>query len=293
MILPLLRAFHEEYGKAFELQIKYITKMARQKSPEYTLVTGRIGNKIYSAIGKGWTGVRMENTTQAPLQEDQKKNASGFSELNRHVKFLNLALRESFPPDSKGVKWANRFTSVNKKNAEVITTTKIDPDTPVDPKKKSNEEFASQIDWSKVIMAQGPLWKPVVTVNASPVNAQQILEFKRKQLTLKGASAKEIDAVKVDANATGYKLQFEQTPNAIEGAYAYNNDLVRAIIYNPENGFCLQKELRLRGEGGATSELIPAGDGIELADYQVYVYAKTANGKRTSNSVYLTVTIES
>ena len=73
MILPLLRAFHEEYGKAFELQIKYITKMARQKAPDYTLVTGRIGNKIYSALGKGWTGVRMENTTQAPLQEDQKK----------------------------------------------------------------------------------------------------------------------------------------------------------------------------------------------------------------------------
>ena len=178
------------------------------------------------------------------------------------------------------------------KNAEVITTTKIDPDTPVDPKKKSNEEFASQIDWSKVIMAQGPLWKPVVTVTATPVNAQQILEFKREQLTQKGASTKEIDAVKVDANATGYKLQFEQTPNAIEGAYAYNNDLVRTIIYNPENGFCLQKELRLRGEGGATSEFIPAGDGIELADYQVYVYAKTANGKRTSNSIYLTVTIE-
>ena len=37
-------------------------------------------------------------------------------------------------------KWANRFTSVNKKRKGMLTIPKIHPDTPIDPKKKTNKE---------------------------------------------------------------------------------------------------------------------------------------------------------
>ena len=130
--------------------------MARIKSTNFYQKSGKVANEVFSNLGNGVVGCRAQNSKQAPLNAEQKINASGFSALNAEVRYLNPVLRVTFPRDTNGTKWANRFTSVNKKREGVLTTTKINPDTPVDPKKKANEEYTSEIDWTKVLFAAGP-----------------------------------------------------------------------------------------------------------------------------------------
>ena len=125
--------------------------MARIKSTNFYQKSGKVANEVFSNLGNGEVGCRAKNSKQAPLNEEQKINASGFSALNAEVRYLNPVLHVTFPRDTNGVKWANRFTSVNKKREGVLTTTKIHPDSPVDPKKKANEEYTSEIDWTKVL----------------------------------------------------------------------------------------------------------------------------------------------
>ena len=125
--------------------------MARIKSTNFYQKSGKVANEVFSNLGNGVVGCRAQNSKQAPLNAEQKINASGFSALNAEVRYLNPVLRVTFPRDTNGTKWANRFTSVNKKREGVLTTTKINPDTPVDPKKKANEEYTSEIDWTKVL----------------------------------------------------------------------------------------------------------------------------------------------
>ena len=112
--------------------------MARIKSTNFYQKSGKVANEVFSNLGNGEVGCRAKNSKQAPLNEEQKINASGFSALNAEVRYLNPVLHVTFPRDTNGVKWANRFTSVNKKREGVLTTTKIHPDSPVDPKKKAN-----------------------------------------------------------------------------------------------------------------------------------------------------------
>ena len=111
--------------------------MARIKSTNFYQKSGKVANEVFSNLGNGVVGCRAPNSKQAPLNAEQKINASGFSALNAEVRYLNPVLRVTFPRDTNGTKWANRFTSVNKKREGVLTTTKINPDTPVDPAGRS------------------------------------------------------------------------------------------------------------------------------------------------------------
>ena len=156
--------------------------MARIKSTNFYQKSGKVANEVFSNLGNGEVGCRAKNSKQAPLNEEQKINASGFSALNAEVRYLNPVLHVTFPRDTNGVKWANRFTSVNKKREGVLTTTKIHPDSPVDPKKKANEEYTSEIDWTKVLFAAGPLLIPSVTVSKANLSREQIIADKINRL---------------------------------------------------------------------------------------------------------------
>ena len=156
--------------------------MARIKSTNFYQKSGKVANEVFSNLGNGEVGRRAKNSKQAPLNEEQKINASGFSALNAEVRYLNPVLHVTFPRDTNGVKWANRFTSVNKKREGVLTTTKIHPDSPVDPKKKANEEYTSEIDWTKVLFAAGPLLIPSVTVSKANLSREQIIADKINRL---------------------------------------------------------------------------------------------------------------
>ena len=158
--------------------------MARIKSTNFYQKSGKVANEVFSNLGNGEVGCRAKNSKQAPLNEEQKINASGFSALNAEVRYLNPVLHVTFPRDTNGVKWANRFTSVNKKREGVLTTTKIHPDSPVDPKKKANEEYTSEIDWTKVLFAAGPLLIPSVTVSKANLSREQIIAEKTRLRSL-------------------------------------------------------------------------------------------------------------
>ena len=231
--------------------------MARIKSTNFYQKSGKVANEVFSNLGNGVVGCRAQNSKQAPLNAEQKINASGFSALNAEVRYLNPVLRVTFPRDTNGTKWANRFTSVNKKREGVLTTTKINPDTPVDPKKKANEEYTSEIDWTKVLFAAGPLLVPSITVSKT-----------------------------TEAGET-YSVVFTQEANVDEGAYCWTNDRLYGVLYSPDDHFALVKQLRDRGENGVTSISVPSF--VKPENIHVYSLAMTADGKITSNSVHTTL----
>lgn len=231
--------------------------MARIKSTNFYQKSGKVANEVFSNLGNGVVGCRAQNSKQAPLNAEQKINASGFSALNAEVRYLNPVLRVTFPRDTNGTKWANRFTSVNKKREGVLTTTKINPDTPVDPKKKANEEYTSEIDWTKVLFAAGPLLVPSITVSKT-----------------------------TEAGET-YSVVSTQEANVYEGAYCWTNDRLYGVLYSPDDHFALVKQLRDRGENGVTSISVPSF--VKPENIHVYSLAMTADGKITSNSVHTTL----
>ena len=227
--------------------------MARIKSTNFYQKSGKVANEVFSNLGNGVVGCRAQNSKQAPLNAEQKINASGFSALNAEVRYLNPVLRVTFPRDTNGTKWANRFTSVNKKREGVLTTTKINPDTPVDPKKKANEEYTSEIDWTKVLFAAGDADTPAVTAEEGEM----------------------------------YNITLTQVANVYEGAYCWTNDRLYGVLYSPDDHFALVKQLRDRGENGVTSISVPSF--VKPENIHVYSLAMTADGKITSNSVHTTL----
>ena len=265
--------------------------------------SGTVGNETYVTLASGKIILKSHSEKKPVQNSTQKTNVSGFTALVPHTSYLKLVFHESFPPDSKGVKGGNRFTSLNKKNKEVVTTTKNDPDTEVDPKKKSIDEFTSVIAWEKVIMAEGPLWTPSVTISKMVMTKKDIAEFKNEQRGKasinKQVNPGEKDGAEEDEVKKGevkesdvkegelYKLMFSQEGNIFEGAYAYANDKVFAIVYEPESHFTLLVKLKDRGNAGSSTATIPGT--IPSEKLKIYTFAKAANGKITSNSTYLTI----
>ena len=225
--------------------------MSKHIFTENPQVTGKRGNVIYSSLGGGIVGSRALNSKQAPLNEVQKRNAAGFAELARHRRYLGRILRVSFPPESDGTKWGNRFTRVNMRVPDLITTEPVNPGAELDPKRKATEEFTSTIDWTKAIFAEGPLRIPSLTVS---------LDSETRSVTV------------------------SQTSGTIEGTYASDSDLVYLVTYSPGSGFALLTRLKPRGEGGMSTVEIPTD--VDTADLHFYAFAVTANGKTTSKSVY-------
>lgn len=261
--------------------------MARIKSTNFYQKSGKVANEVFSNLGNGEVGCRAKNSKQAPLNEEQKINASGFSALNAEVRYLNPVLHVTFPRDTNGTKWANRFTSVNKKREGVLTTTKIHPDTPVDPKKKANEEYTSKIDWTKVLFAAGPLLVPSVTVNKANLNLEQIIAEKTRLRSRVTPLADAETPVVTAEEGEMYSITFAQEATVYEGAYCWTNDRVYGVIYSPEDHFALVQQLRDRGENGVTTIVVPSF--VKPENIHVYSLAMTADGKITSNSVHTTL----
>ena len=246
--------------------------MARIKSTNFYQKSGKVANEVFSNLGNGEVGCRAKNSKQAPLNEEQKINASGFSALNAEVRYLNPVLHVTFPRDTNGVKWANRFTSVNKKREGVLTTTKIHPDSPVDP---------------KVLFAAGPLLIPSVTVSKANLSREQIIAEKTRLRSLFASLANaETPAVAAEEGEM-YSITFTQESAVYEGAYCWADDRIYGVIYSPEDHFALVQQLRDRGENGVTTIVVPSF--VKPENIHVYSLAITADGKITSNSVHMTL----
>ena len=193
----------------------------------------------------------------------------------------------TFPRDTNGIKWANRFTSVNKKREGVLTTTKIHPDSPVDPKKKANEEYTSEIDWTKVLFAAGPLLVPSVTVSKANLNLEQIIAEKtRLRSRFAPLANAETPAVAAEEGEM-YSITFTQESDVYEGAYCWADDRVYGVIYSPEDHFALVQQLCDRGENGVTTVVVLSF--VKPENIHVYSLAMTADGKITSNSIHSTL----
>lgn len=118
--------------------------MARIKSTNFYQKSGKVANEVFSNLGNGEVGCRAQEQQASAPERGAKINASGFSALNAEVRYLNPVLHVTFPRDTNGIKWANRFTSVNKKREGVLTTTKIHPDSPSTRRKKPTRSIPAR-----------------------------------------------------------------------------------------------------------------------------------------------------
>ena len=57
--------------------------MARIKSTNFYQKSGKVANEVFSNLGNGVVGCRAQNSKQAPLNAEQKINASGFGPQRR------------------------------------------------------------------------------------------------------------------------------------------------------------------------------------------------------------------
>ncbi|MCB6971341.1 MULTISPECIES: DUF6266 family protein [Butyricimonas] len=93
--------------------------------------------------------------------------------------------------------------------------------------------------------------------------------------------------VTVSFDAVAGKFSFVQEQMEEEEMGCNADDAVRAVLLECEKGFCRLVRLRKRGEGGSTSVALPKnwnGDNVV-----VYCFAVSADGKKASTSLYLTV----
>ena len=109
------------------------------------------------------------------------------------------------------------------------------------------------VDYEQLLCANGQLLTPEVTVTYSTENQ---------------------------------KFSFKQTAPE-EESNSNADDKVYAVLLESNQGLCRLKTLRQRGESGSTSIALPQR--WEKEHVHVYVFATSADGKKASKSMYLTV----
>ena len=174
-----------------------------------------------------------------------------FGGANRLCQSMIKAIRLGFPKDSTGRKGANLFVQANLKNG-AIEGIQNDPDTPVSKDKKAPEEFHALVHFDRLLVGQGILEEPSVTVT-------------------------------IDEET--HLISFTQENAVIEGSMNEINDRIYAVIYETVAKACIVRELRPRGESGSTSLSLP--DKYKPDNLAIYTFATNRQRNAASNSLCL------
>ena len=224
--------------------------MSQEVEPGATGRSGKRGNEVFwtHPTQPGIIIARAISAKIAKLDEARKPHAVAFGSICHLSQRMVKAIRLGFPKNAVGQKGANLFTKINMKNA-VAEGIQTDPNTPVSMNKKAPEEFHARIHYDRLLVAQGSLEEPEVTLT--------------------------ID--KETRIAT-----FTQESKIIEGAINEKNDRVYAVIYDTVAESCIIRELRQRGENGVTTILLP--ERYAPDNLAIYSFATTYRGDVASNS---------
>lgn len=182
--------------------------------------------------------------------EGQKRQSVAFGTTVSRKRWLTTVIRLGFPGGNGYPKGFYGFTSANVTNA--ITVEKIDPEKPVNKRKKATQEFQGTIDYGKLRVAAGQLVPPVVTAEIDTGNR---------------------------------KVSFTSPGNPLESVDCFLDDKIYAVLLYEQKHRCLVKEIGTRGEAMNMNVDFPrdaTADGLII-----YVFAKNADGKDVSDSVCL------
>ena len=212
-------------------------------------VRGKFGNVVAYVRANGKNYCKGASISRKPSTESQKQQAAAFAVVVSRKGWMARAIRLGFP-GNQYPKGFNGFTSANVTTA--VTVEKVNPMKPIVRYKKAIQEYRGIIDYSKLRVAAGALVSPVVVCT---------VETERR------------------------KVHFSNQGMAVEAIDCFWDDEIYGVLLHEATYSCKVMRLGMRGEDWNESMDFP--EEAEVEGLVVYVFARAADGKDTSDSVCL------
>ena len=212
-------------------------------------VRGKFGNVVAYVRANGKNYCKGASISRKPSTESQKQQAAAFAVVVSRKGWMARAIRLGFP-GNQYPKGFNGFTSANVTTA--VTVEKVNPMKPIVRYKKAIQEYRGIIDYSKLRVAAGALVSPVVGCEVQTENR---------------------------------KVHFSHQGMAVEAIDCFWDDEIYGVLLHEATYSCKVMRLGTRGEDWNESMDFP--EEAEVEGLVVYVFARAADGKDTSDSVCL------
>lgn len=212
-------------------------------------VRGKFGNVVAYVRANGKNYCKGASISRKPSTESQKQQAAAFAVVVSRKGWMARAIRLGFP-GNQYPKGFNGFTSANVTTA--VTVEKVNPMKPIVRYKKAIQEYRGIIDYSKLRVAAGDLVSPVVGCEVETENR---------------------------------KVHFSHQGMAVEAIDCFWDDEIYGVLLHEATYSCKVMRLGTRGEDWNESMDFP--EEAEVEGLVVYVFARAADGKDTSDSVCL------
>mgnify|MGYP000038933238 FL=1 len=212
-------------------------------------VRGKFGNVVAYVRANGKNYCKGASISRKPSTESQKQQAAAFAVVVSRKGWMARAIRLGFP-GNQYPKGFNGFTSANVTTA--VTVEKVNPMKPIVRYKKAIQEYRGIIDYSKLRVAAGALVSPVVGC---------------------------------EVEAESRKVHFSHRRMAVEAIDCFLDDEIYGVLLHESTHSCKVMRLGMRGEDWNESMDFP--EEAEMEGLVVYVFARAADGKDTSDSVCL------
>ena len=212
-------------------------------------VRGKFGNVVAYVRANGKNYCKGASISRKPSTESQKQQAAAFAVVVSRKGWMARAIRLGFP-GNQYPKGFNGFTSANVTTA--VTVEKVNPMKPIVRYKKAIQEYRGIIDYSKLRVAAGALVSPVVVC-------------------------------KVETESR--KVHFSHQGMAVEAIDCFWDDEIYGVLLHEATYSCKVMRFGMRGEDWNESMDFP--EEAEVEGLVVYVFARAADGKDTSDSVCL------
>ncbi|MEI3421120.1 MAG: DUF6266 family protein [Butyricimonas faecihominis] len=212
-------------------------------------VRGKFGNVVAYVRANGKNYCKGASISRKPSTESQKQQAAAFAVVVSRKGWMARAIRLGFP-GNQYPKGFNGFTSANVTTA--VTVEKVNPMKPIVRYKKAIQEYRGIIDYSKLRVAAGDLVSPVVGC---------------------------------EVETESRKVHFSHQGMAVEAIDCFWDDEIYGVLLHEATYSCKVMRLGTRGEDWTESVSFP--EEAEAEGLVVYVFARAADGKDTSDSVCL------
>lgn len=212
-------------------------------------VRGKFGNVVAYVRANGKNYCKGASISRKPSTESQKQQAAAFAVVVSRKGWMARAIRLGFP-GNQYPKGFNGFTSANVTTA--VTVEKVNPMKPIVRYKKAIQEYRGIIDYSKLRVAAGALVSPVVGC---------------------------------EVETESRKVHFSHQGMAVEAIDCFWDDEIYGVLLHEATYSCKVMRLGTRGEDWNESMDFP--EEAETEGLVVYVFARAADGKDTSDSVCL------
>ena len=212
-------------------------------------VRGKFGNVVAYVRANGKNYCKGASISRKPSTESQKQQAAAFAVVVSRKGWMARAIRLGFP-GNQYPKGFNGFTSANVTTA--VTVEKVNPMKPIVRYKKAIQEYRGIIDYSKLRVAAGDLVSPVVGCEVETENR---------------------------------KVHFSHQGMDVEAIDCFWDDEIYGVLLHEATYSCKVMRLGTRGEDWNESMDFP--EEAETEGLVVYVFARAADGKDTSDSVCL------